>query len=211
MDTGMLVDDELVALALERGSHWPGPLPTVDAADPGELARAALRGRRSLLVRGGVTQAGLSEPLLALQATAVGATRLITLFRSNEVCEPTTWSLGVVAIPGDDGWYVDDLDEDGVHRFSVLDPADVARRFMDLLAGVAAQGLAAVVPGTTDRLCLAAASAPGSAEVLLVGRGTVSRGRLSEDAELLGPLKQAMPTDVAAAVQELVALVGRPA
>jgi len=44
-------DDEVLALAVIKGRPWPAPLTTVDLEDPGDVARAVSRGRRSLVVR----------------------------------------------------------------------------------------------------------------------------------------------------------------
>lgn len=58
MDAVSLTDDEVVAIAVRAGIAWPTMLPTVDVLEPEELAKAALRGDRSLVARGFMHRVG---------------------------------------------------------------------------------------------------------------------------------------------------------
>lgn len=51
MDLLALTDDEAVALATFFPDPWRAPLPTVNPTDRDDVAKAAYRGRRSLIVR----------------------------------------------------------------------------------------------------------------------------------------------------------------
>lgn len=65
----IVTDDELVALAAATESKFWGRVVTVEVDDPTELGRAEARGRRSLAVRGflteGVEPVSLLQPLLS--------------------------------------------------------------------------------------------------------------------------------------------------
>lgn len=72
--TLLLSDDEIVAVAARLGGEWKTGLPTVDAADPKDLIRAAARGNRSLAIRGLLAAEGALKPrILDRLSQAVGA------------------------------------------------------------------------------------------------------------------------------------------
>ncbi|MET4160032.1 hypothetical protein [Agromyces sp. PvR057] len=71
MDRILLTDDEVVAAAALLGGAWRAPLPTVSVEDPGEMIKAAARGRRSLGVRGLMQDGATLAPQLAEALSAI--------------------------------------------------------------------------------------------------------------------------------------------
>src|SRR3954463_15314949 len=77
----LLTDDELVALAVEQSKAWPTGLPTVDVQTADGLYAAALRGRRSLAVRGFFDAEAPGSALLDIvRRDAVGAEGSVSLY-----------------------------------------------------------------------------------------------------------------------------------
>ena len=72
MNEVTLTDDEAVAIAAERKGRWMGPLPTVDERDATALLQAAVRGERSLRVRGVDVDDSLISPVISRLPRVVG-------------------------------------------------------------------------------------------------------------------------------------------
>lgn len=163
----MITDDEAVAVAVDHESFWPSQLPTVDADDAEQLLAAALRGFRSLAVRGAITPDGDLGPELALAESVVGSTPRFSLFLSHSQDVGTSLlPLSAHIDPGEGrDWVLDRISPLGVHVLSShprqehLDYLEYACRDV-LESGVPEFGIGddgdAVGP-PPDMLCVAAA------------------------------------------------------
>ena len=75
IDSVIVADDEVVALAIAAGGAWLGPLPTVDESSRDDLLSAAARGMRSLRVRA-LTEGGEAFRAVAERLVGRGVNRL---------------------------------------------------------------------------------------------------------------------------------------
>jgi hypothetical protein len=151
-NSNALTDDELVALAVDRGRPWPTPLPTVNLEDAKEIQRSALRGLRSLGVRGGLRDGELIPPLDEVAAATASQPGLL-LYRGDEAGDPRPGSglgIAVVALPGS-SWLLDEVSASGVHLLRLVDDTNEVIEFLvgalERNASVQGDGLGAA--GTT--------------------------------------------------------------
>lgn len=118
----VLTDDEVVSLAVDSGRPWVGVLPTVDQLDAEELARAAIRGQRSLHVRELIDAQQLAR-LNSILACGVRVAAYVQDFAGDMVAG----SFAVYAFgPADGGdWVRDAVTPVGVHYLAEVSPDDV--------------------------------------------------------------------------------------
>lgn len=113
----LLVDDELVALAVRGGGAWPTPLPTLDVEDADQLLAGALRGLRSLAVRGALVGGETVDSFRTIEA-AVGAPPSAVLYRGDDPDGPLGGFSGYAMTATARGWLLDEVTPAGMHRFS---------------------------------------------------------------------------------------------
>ena len=128
----LLTDDEVVAVALDRGTFWPGGLPTVAADDPADLAAASNRGHRSLLVRGLLGDTGRITPggSLAVATEVAGAAAHVSVFLADDDYRRASWGMASSHFPTATGWVLETITPTGVHHLTVHD-ADEHRRYLE--------------------------------------------------------------------------------
>lgn len=153
VDLLTLTDDETVALATFFPDPWRAPLPTVNHGNRDDLAKAAYRGRRSLVVRdlaeSDGTPAGLAAEVAKRLSTGLRAFFLLADEKGN-------WLPGGVTVylygPALDAIEVSQTVADaGVHYFRIAPPPGQWEALTMLAGSVYADGFAdpAAQPGKT--------------------------------------------------------------
>jgi hypothetical protein len=165
LDNIVLTDDELVALSFERGRPWPTPLPTVDSSQRDALEMAALRGLRSLALRGALVD-GEFLPTVEEVANVTVARPGLLLHRGDDIGEVeggANLGLAIVALSG--VWLLDDVSWAGTHR---LRRADSTQELLDFLVSSLEENAWGSTHGTTT--CLTSWSTVET-RTLVVGAG----------------------------------------
>ena len=125
----LITDDELVAMAVSSAVPWRGLLPTVPVTTE-ELRRAALRGSRSLALR------GLDDSALELARLAAASAPLMLVFTAVASSPLIPLSSGVGIFPSPSADVVVDVTlPTGVHEFSM----GSRRRGREVLSGLGKQ------------------------------------------------------------------------
>ena len=177
-DTALLTDDEIVALCAVDGRPWPIGLTTVEPTAE-DLARAGIRGLRSLMVRrlaGTDAEAPGVRPhqLIARDVAAfLDATERIGAYIAPMEDPDTIGGATVTAARAAEGWIVDTATAAGVHALrgatdteaadAVLglaekayggelfdDPAEAARWVCVVRFGVGAGNVVVLSPGSAS-------------------------------------------------------------
>ena len=126
----LLTDDEVVAVAVDLKTHWPGALPTVASDDRTSLAATSSRGHRSLLVRDLLVDGSVGGSRGPGPATAVaGATAHVTVFLADDTFERASWGIASTHYPTAGGWVLGTISPTGVHHLSPQ-PEEDQRRYM---------------------------------------------------------------------------------
>lgn len=201
----VLTDDELVAIAADAGSFWPGPLPTVDIEDVEALIAAALRGQRSLFVRSRVTEEGVLDAALAgVVAPLAGRMDSYSVYLADARYQRANWGFATTHYATSTGWVIEEVSAVGVHRFFGVEEGETRDYFRILLA-------TAVEAGPEDRdedspvwLCIAATDAEG-ATVAAARRGEIRYVRLDADGRERTTTVDREPESVDAALDRLFA------
>ena len=196
-DTLTLTDDEAVAVAATLAEPWRAPLPTVDRSSRDDLAQAALRGRRSLVVRDLAGSDGTLTGLAAEVHKRLGAgLRAFFLLADDE----GNW------VPGGVTLYLYGPDVEtvelshivaaaGVHYFTIAPPPGQWASLAALAQTVFADGFPDDAGGgagaaPADRRSPAAALLhvvrPDGVRFIRIARGAVTTGR--------GPVPARFPT-----------------
>jgi len=131
--TALLTDDEIVALCIADGRPWPLGLSTVEATTE-ELAKAGIRGMRSLMVRrlaGGDAEKSGMRPneLIANDVAAfLDAANRIGAYIAPAADPSKLGGAAVTAAQTGSGWVVDTATAAGVHalRRATVEEACVA-------------------------------------------------------------------------------------
>ncbi|GAS88666.1 hypothetical protein [Mycolicibacterium brisbanense] len=136
-DTALLTDDEIVALCAADGRPWPIGLSTV-AATPEELARAGMRGMRSLMVRR-LARADADRPGMRPHEMIADdlAAFLDSEHRVGAYIAPASdhsvlGGASVTAAQTPDGWVVDTTTAAGVHALRPASAEDAAAAVLGL-------------------------------------------------------------------------------
>lgn len=132
----LLTDDEIVALAALLGRPWPTGLPTV-AATADELARAGMRGVRSLVIRGILTadaESGYTAHpgVAAVIETFVQAPRRIGAYIAPAAAVETMAGASITAVPVAGIWWIDSVTAQGVHGFRQAQAEEVLAAITEL-------------------------------------------------------------------------------
>lgn len=182
MDMLAFTDDEVVALAAALPDPWRAPLPTVDQTNRDEVAKAAYRGRRSLVVRdlaeSDGTPVGLAVEVIKRLGTGLRAFFLLA-------GEEDNWLPGGVTVylygPALDAIEVSQTVADaGVHYFRLAPPPGQWQALASLAESIYADGFAdsAAQPGKArPAAALLHVVRPDGIRSIRVARGTVSTGR----------------------------------
>lgn len=177
----VLTDDELVAIAIDGGSFWPGPLPTVDIEDVEALTASALRGQRSLFVRGLVDGDGELETHLAREIRPLaGRMDSYTVYLADAGFQRASWAFATAHYETRTDWVIEEVSAPGVHRFVHVAPAENREYFRILLATAVEAGPENPDEDAPAWLCIAAAHADGAA-VTAARRGEIRLVRLGVD------------------------------
>lgn len=119
-ETALLTDDEIVALCAADGRPWPVGLTTVEQTAE-ELARAGMRGMRSLMVRrlagGDADQPGVRphEMIARDVAAFLDATERVGAYMAPASDHSVLGGAAVIAARTPDGWVMDTATAAGVH------------------------------------------------------------------------------------------------
>jgi hypothetical protein len=177
----LLTDDELVALAVEQSKAWPTGLPTVDVEAVDALYAAALRGRRSLAVRGffEVDVSG-SELLDTIRRDAVGAEGFICLYVADGDGARASGAVNINAYRSGADWLVETVSDIGVHQFAPLNTRELTTLCHGLARAAYDRGLA----GEAAEALWIAAVGPARRELMSVRKGAVDRHTILADGSL---------------------------
>lgn len=201
----VLTDDELVAIAADGASFWPGPLPTVDIEDVESLTAAALRGQRSLFVRGLLTEVGALEGDVArVVAPIAGRMDSYTVYLADAQFQRASWGFATTHYATSAGWVVEEVSAPGVHRFVRATTTENRDYFRILLATAVEAGPESADPDAPVWLCIAAADADG-ATVAAAHRDEIRYVRLGTDGRETSSAIDAQPAGVDVAVDRLLA------
>ncbi|PQE00382.1 hypothetical protein CYL16_12235 [Mycobacterium sp. EPG1] len=171
----LLTDDEIVALCAIDGRPWPLGLITVEAAAV-EVARAGMRGMRSLMIREYVREVNGSAP----EMNAVIAQFITTFLTSPNrvgvyvapVTDPATLGgASVTAASSPDGWVVDSATAAGVHAIRAVSPHEALEAVSTLIVQAQSGTLFAEEADPARWICVASA---GSERVIVDGGGAAS-------------------------------------
>lgn len=177
-----LVDDELVAVAAARGGVWPGPLPTVAMDEPGAPEAAAIRGLRSLAVRGAIDEQGrFPDSLETLFGRIVHQERMITVYLGDADGRLRSWGVGIGLIDLGKDWILDETNATGVHRLRQLNRAELSDFLVSLFEVVLAKGVSSPEP-SISHACLSVGTA-AEVTVLVVGAGSLNLVQVSDAGE----------------------------
>jgi len=182
MDILTLTDDEAVALAVALPDPWRAPLPTVNPRNRDDLAKAAYRGRRSLVVRD-LAESGGTPVGLAAEAVKRLGTGLRAFFLMAD--EEGNWLPSGVTVylygPALDAIEVSQTVADaGVHYFRLAPPPGQWQALALLAESIYADGFAdpAGQPGTArPAAALLHVVRPDGTRSIRVARGVVTTGR----------------------------------
>lgn len=136
-DTALLTDDEIVALCAADGRPWPIGLSTV-AATPEELARAGMRGMRSLMVRR-LARADADRPgmrpheMIADDVAAfLDSTQRVGAYIAPASDHSVLGGASVTAAQTPAGWVVDTTTAAGVHALRLASAEEAAAAVLGL-------------------------------------------------------------------------------
>lgn len=205
----LLTDDELVALAAADDAMWPAAVPTVDVDNDTDMARAILRGRRSLGIRELVSpdQTGDDDSVtLARDLVRADPPLFAYLARDGQVARMA--GNGFAAARRADGSWVTDVTAiAGVHNLAVADGETVVALLAELVAKVFADG---ALGGPNDSALYIVGSSSRNAErsVLRVGQGVCAEGSfvLTSGALEFKPVQGAV--DLSSIIERLVEWAG---
>jgi hypothetical protein len=183
-ETILLTDDEVVAVAAVAGTPWPLGLSTVPAST--EILRsAALRGVRSLGVRGLLTANAGKPPALADAVASAITPFLHAPTRIGAYIAPAAnpqslAGAAITAVADDDGWWTDATTSDGVHAIRRAG-AEGARDAVAQFADAVHEG--ALLPAAVDSSAYVCVIRWGTGEddfqvIPARGSGGWDRGRL---------------------------------
>lgn len=194
-----LTDDELTAVAVELNGAWPLPLPTVAVEDATALEAAALRGLRSLILRGGYDADTGLTPSLSSLAQVLGSTTALVAYVGDDDGRVLGWDVGYGAAPSSDGWLLDEINALGVHRLSWVASDDAVAEFFTTVLSAVADGQ--VPAGDGRALCLSRATGSG-ARVLAVS--PTARQLLELDADARPVSRDGLVGTIGDAVRTLI-------
>ncbi|OBY29069.1 hypothetical protein ACT18_25115 [Mycolicibacter kumamotonensis] len=132
----LLTDDEIVGLAALLGRPWPTGLATVTATAD-ELARAGMRGLRSLTIRGILTadtESGYTAHpgVAAVIETFLAAPRRIGAYIAPASAIETMAGASITAVPVAGIWWIDSATAQGVHGFRQAEADEVLGTITEL-------------------------------------------------------------------------------
>ncbi len=119
MSSLTLTDDELVAIAIDHRTFWPGLLPTVDTESPASLEAASLRGYRSLLVRGFLGDNG--RPNVALEelvGALPGRRNVVAIYFGDDDLARSGLGPSSTHVPVGREWVQESISPVGLHAFA---------------------------------------------------------------------------------------------
>jgi len=176
-DTALLTDDEIVALCAANGKPWPVALMTV-APTTEDLAKAGVRGMRSLLVRrlaGGDAEAPGFRPheYIARDAAAFAeSTDRIGVYVAPTSDPSQLAGASITAARGTDDWVVDTATAAGIHALRRTTSDEAAKAILTF-AESAYAGTLFPEKDASDWIC-AVRFGPESRNALAIRAGSVS-------------------------------------
>jgi hypothetical protein len=136
----VLTDDEVVAIATDRGTFWPGALPTVDAHSVECLAAASFRGHRSLLVRSLLDETGRpSHRLQEMAGVLAGRCDVLVAYLGDDNLQRSGWGPASTHRAEGGRWLQESISPVGAHVLAWR-TADSQREYLQelLLAAISA-------------------------------------------------------------------------
>lgn len=177
-DAALLTDDEIVALCAADGRPWPLGLATVGDTTE-ELARAGVRGMRSLLVRrltGGTADAPGVRPnaMIARDVSAfLDATERVGAYIAPSSNHSVLGGAAVTAAQTDDGWVLDTSTAAGVHTLRNATAKEAADAILALAESAYSGELFEGLDDDAAWVCIIRFGRHGENSIVL-GRGTVT-------------------------------------
>lgn len=120
----VLTDDEVVGLTTHGEGPWPSPTPTVTATDQELVLTAAMRGLRSLFVRGFIDDSNSLAAELDVARKLVGRDTFTLVFPADEKLNRASWSFSTSHFRDSDGWIIEKVDGIGIHRIATATNED---------------------------------------------------------------------------------------
>lgn len=183
-----MTDDELVAVAVHCQGQWLGNLPTIDESDPRELAKAAVRGFRSLTVRqlaNAETLPAIETELFATASRSVSQPPVLLAYRgdSGSALTISGGSLAFLPYSGSEYLRVETL-ANGVHRLQVVGK----KRSLD---GIEAEASSAFDKGLGDKASgddrlIVVRTGPSGSMALVISKHRIQEVPLGEQAAKAG-------------------------
>lgn len=184
LDRVLLTDDEVLALAAQRGLPWPTAIPTVDVRDEEAAHRAVVRGLRSLLVRSLAGEAVPGPSLAPLIEPVLGGSGVLAAYAADRdlTLVPTVVSTAHYA---DDGLLssgrciTEVVAPSGIHQLS-RSTMEAAQKSTVRLLNIALKSEALEEDPDSGTLACVCAVGPASEELLRMAvarRGEIRAGR----------------------------------
>jgi hypothetical protein len=208
-----LTDDEVAALAVEFVGPWPTGMPTVLETDPGAVTAASFRGRRSLVVRGLVDDAGeIDSALLSLCSIIPAGGASILVYLADAAFDLAGWGVLSGHYPSEESWVLETLSPTGIHHVSRVPAIDHCVYLEALLLGAEQAGPETAGSGGREvkspALLCALARGPGGAVLAAARHGEIVIGGVSLGNERVVPDRALSLTTAHDAVSALVEALG---
>ncbi|WP_396910866.1 hypothetical protein [Mycolicibacterium sp.] len=177
-ETALLTDDEIVALCAADGRPWPVGLATVEPTTS-ELARAGMRGMRSLMVRRlahrDADQPGMRphEMIADDVAAFLSATDRVGAYVAPASDHAVLGGASVTAARTDHGWVVDTATAAGVHALRSATAGEAADAVLTLAEQAYVGTLFTGADAATAWVCVVRYG-PRAENLIAVGPATVT-------------------------------------
>ncbi|MEW5808619.1 MAG: hypothetical protein AB1925_04120 [Actinomycetota bacterium] len=179
-DTVLLTDDEIVAVCAVDGRPWPLGLMTVEPTAV-EMAKAGMRGMRSLLVRRYADQGSADAPAVMDTVVAryvaafLDADRRVGAYVAPSSDPVTLGGASVTAVRSGEDWLLDSTTAAGVHALRMASADEAVEAILGLVDKAEQDELFAEAEDPARWICVAALN---SALHVVAGDGvTASRVR----------------------------------
>jgi hypothetical protein len=173
-DPLLLTDDEVIALAADRGVLWPAGLPSVDVDVPEAVSAATFRGNRALVARGLRTDDGSSSAETVALAVLT-ATHRTTVELVDDDGSIASYGISSAHHRTPDGrWCFEVVTPLGIHQLAIVPVEDHAAYLRALIEAAVSAG-----PQTSGWLRARSEGAVGS--VAVVARGDALLVRRSDE------------------------------
>ncbi len=185
MATITLTDDEAIAIAVGQNAVWTTPMFTVDTGSKDAMLKAAIRGARSLLVRGlAIVRDGkaiVADELLSLAHGMLNGTGTVVVYATADPALMNAVGACLYFHPCEhDQWVGEFVRQEGVRELGVLSAAQVTGVIQEFCRHTLAEGLTSQQSDAPVSLIVAAAPRVGMPAVA-VRQGSMLIGKFVDD------------------------------